>query len=305
MRILIVGAGATGGLFGVKLAQAGADVTFLVRPGRKQQLTDRGLRLLSGPDETVVKPVLLDADEVRESGKPFDLVLLTVKNPALDSALTDLEPAVGPDTLVLPVLNGVRHIDVLRDRFGAQRVVAAAARVVTSLTDDGDIRQLAPTAELQIGALPGADLDLAPVRDALAVEGIQVTVEDDIESALWAKWAFIASVGAVTTLGGGTVGDVAQVPGGTDVSEALLDEIGSVFAAAGHPLPDPFRKSLSAQLSDVASGLTSSMYRDLRADRPTEHESILGDLSGVGAPGWVPPPPRPAARVPRRGGAAS
>src|SRR3981189_688255 len=113
MKILIVGAGAVGGYFGARLAQAGRDVTFLVRPSRAQHLRSEGLRVLSPHGDLTLQPTTITAEELHSS---FDIVFLSVKAQALDQAMKDMAPAVGPDTMIYPVLNGMRHIETLTHR---------------------------------------------------------------------------------------------------------------------------------------------------------------------------------------------
>lgn len=152
MKILVVGAGATGGYFGALLARAGQDVTFLVRPARAAVLRERGLRVVGRDEEWVLTPRLVTADELTG---PYDLVLLSVKSTGLDRAVEDIAPAVGPDTAVVPLLNGLAHIDALNTRFGAAAVLGGVAKVVTALDDSGDIRRLAPLAHLAFGEQDG------------------------------------------------------------------------------------------------------------------------------------------------------
>lgn len=141
MRILVVGAGATGGYFGALLARAGQDVTFLVRPARAEALRERGLRIVGRDEAWVLTPRLVTADVL---DGPYDLVLLSVKSTGLDGAIEDIAPAVGPDTVVVPLLNGLAHMDALNARFGSASVLGGVAKVVTTLDDAGDIRRLAP-----------------------------------------------------------------------------------------------------------------------------------------------------------------
>lgn len=148
MKILVVGAGATGGYFGARLAQAGRDVTFLVRPRRAAVLRERGLRIIGLGEEETLTPRLVTADEL---GGPYDLVLLSVKATALDRALDDIAPAVGPGTAIVPLLNGMAHLAQLNDRFGEKSVLGGVARVITTLNAEGDIVRLAPVAGLTIG----------------------------------------------------------------------------------------------------------------------------------------------------------
>ena len=145
MRLLIVGAGATGGYFGARLVAAGRDVTFLVRGGRAQQLRRDGLRIKSPHGDLSLRPKLLTAAEIRA---PFDAVLVTVKAYALDAAIADFAQAVGADTMIVPILNGMKHIDDLVQRFGARAVVGGVAKVATTIDDEGGIVQLADFQEL-------------------------------------------------------------------------------------------------------------------------------------------------------------
>ncbi len=274
--ILVVGAGATGGFFGALLAKRGRDVTFLVRPPRAAALRQHGLRVTGqGHDD------LIDAKVVtsRDLAAPFELILLSVKATGLAEALDDLAPAVGPDTAVVPFLNGLDHMRALNGRFGRQRVLGGVVAVATTLAADGTIVQLAPGASLTIGEQDGPlTARMEGIAALLSGAGFTFDVTSDIVAAMWRKWVFIASIGALTCLFGGTIGEVAAAPGGSEVGPAILREAASVAAAAGHPLPRPDRNALIRLLTDPGSAMTSSLYRDLQAGRGTEVEQILGDL---------------------------
>ncbi|MEV4428802.1 ketopantoate reductase family protein [Streptomyces sp. R-07] len=277
MKILVVGAGATGGYFGALLARAGEDVTFLVRPARAAALRERGLRVVGGNEEWTVEPRLVTADGLRE---PYDLVLLSVKSTGLDRAVEDVAPAVGPDTAVIPLLNGIAHIDALNARFGAPAVLGGVAKVVTTLDDSGDIRQLFPLAHLTFGEQDGTvSARVERIRKVLDGAGIDALVPADVLTAMWHKWVFITTFGAVTSLMRGTVGEVYDAPGGAALGPALLDEAAAVAAAAGHPVPEEERAGTLAVVSASGSPMVPSLYRDLTAGRPTEVEHLFGDLT--------------------------
>ena len=274
--ILVVGAGATGGFFGALLAKRGRDVTFLVRPPRAAALRQHGLRVTGQGHDDVIDAKVVTA---RDLAGPFDLVLLSVKATGLAEALDDLAPAVGPDTAVVPFLNGLDHMRVLNERFGPQRVLGGVVVVATTLAADGTIVQLAPGASLTIGEQDGPPTARTEgIAALLSGAGFTFDVTSDIVSAMWRKWVFIASIGALTCLFRGTIGEVAAAPGGSEVGPAILGEAASVAAAAGHPLPPPDRDALIRLLTDPGSPMTSSLYRDLQAGRGTEVEQILGDL---------------------------
>jgi 2-dehydropantoate 2-reductase len=277
MRILVAGAGATGGFFGARLARAGRDVTFLVRPGRADLLRERGLRVIGLDDSETISPRLVTAPEIRDA---YDVVLLAVKATALATMIDELAPAVGPNTVILPFLNGLAHLDVLNERFGEKAVLGGVVYVATTVNDDGDIVQLAPMASVSLGEQDGSMSErVRGVAASLGEAGFDVDVRADIMAAMWHKWVFIATAGALTCLMRGTVGDIAAVPGGRGLAEAILAEAAAVAAAAGFPVPDGELAATRATMTEAGSSFASSMYRDVEAGRRTEVEQILGDLT--------------------------
>lgn len=297
-RILVVGAGATGGFFGARLAQHGRDVTFLVRPARAAALRRDGLRV-TGPDGTDV--IAAQTVTAADLSRVFDVVLLSVKAAALGKALDDLAPAAGPDTVIVPFLNGLAHLAVLNERFGPRRVLGAAVRVIATLDADGTVVQLAPQASITVGAQDGTPPARAQeVAGLLSGAEFAVQAVPDIIGAMWSKWVFIASLGALTCLARGTVGEVAAVPGGTGLALAILDEAAAVASAAGHPLPAAERDTAAGFLTRAGSPATASMYRDLQAGRRTEVQHVFGDLTGRARALGVPVPLLDAATVTMR-----
>ena len=300
MSILIVGAGATGGYYGGRLAQAGRDVTFLVRERRAAELRERGLRIVSPGGTEVIKPkVVTAAGLAGRSGtaSPAATVLVTVKAAGLEAASGEMAPAVGPDTTVVPVLNGMRHMDILNAAFGTDRVLGGVAVIATQLDGNGDIAVLNPDASLTIGT---QDRQRTPAveraHQLLNGAGFLVSISDDILADMWAKWAFIASVGAATCLLGGTAGEIVAA-GGDAVARAIVEEAGLITAASGYPTPDAALKRTQAMLTAPGSPFASSMYRDLRQDRPVEVDTILGDLLERGRRAGVRTPLLEAAAV--------
>ncbi|MFF4896004.1 ketopantoate reductase family protein [Streptomyces sp. NPDC001068] len=276
MRILVVGAGATGGYFGARLVQAGRDVTFLVRPRRADRMAERGLRVTGLGERTVLRPRVIGVEDI---DGPYDLVLLAVKATGLDQAVADVARAVGPDTLIVPFLNGLRHIDTLAARFGDGALLGGVAKVATALDAQGDIVRLADAQDLRYGARRGtAPARLAEVHRVLSDAGFPTGLSADIDTEMWSKWIFIASVGAVTCLMRGSVGEVVAVPGGAEFAGAVVEECASVAAAAGHPAPDPALRQTLASVTQEGSPLTSSLYRDVTQGFSAEVEQVFGDL---------------------------
>jgi 2-dehydropantoate 2-reductase len=287
VRLLVVGAGSVGGYFGARLAAAGRDVTFLVRPRRAAQIAD-GITIRTRNEDTVTPVKTLLAGEKSD---PFDAILLAVKAYQLEGAIDEIRAHVGADTIILPVLNGMKHMDALRARFGAERVIGGFAQIVTSLDEQGRIVDQGAFHDLVYGEWDGARTSrIAALDRQLSGAGFNARLSIEVEREMWEKWAFLSSMAAITCLMAGDIGQVARTAGGRDWVRELFAEVLQVMAAAGQPLSEGFRSRTLALLTDRNSTLTSSMFRDMRAARPVEAEQIIGDLiSRAGASG-VPTP---------------
>ncbi len=288
MRLLVVGAGATGGYFGGRLAHAGRDVTFLVRPRRAAELQAKGLRAASPHGGFELAPKIVSAGAIPAH---FDAILLTVKAYALEAALEDLAPAVGPDTMILPVLNGMRHMDVIAQRFGPHALAGCVCRIPAQLGEEGQIVHLGTFHSLDYGELDGARSERIEQLDAFMQNaGFDARLSAAILQDMWEKWAMLASLAGVTCLMRGSVGEVVAAPGGSDFVNRLLDEIAVIAAAAGHAPREAFLAKTRAQLTEPSSAFTASMYRDMQTGAPVEADEIVGDLlvrarqAGVPAP---------------------
>src|SRR6266513_2260701 len=226
LRILIVGAGAVGGYFGGRLAQAGRDVTFLVRRSRAKQLSQDGLRIITPHGNAVLSPKLISADKI---DAPYDIIFLSVKAYALKAAMNDFAAAVGPETMIFPVLNGMRHIDLLTKRFGDHAVIGGVCLVASKIDDEGRIVQLADFQQLVYGERNGDTTPRLQTLDAaLQGAGFDARLSTDIMQEMWEKWIQLASLGAITCLMRGTIGEIADAPGGADLSLNVLDESAAV-----------------------------------------------------------------------------
>lgn len=283
MRILVVGAGAVGGLFGGLLAANGRDVTFLVRPARAEALNGQGLQLIGTPggpqDEVRTVPVAaLTADDL-PAAEPFDIVLLAVKAYGLDRAADDIAPAMDRGAAVLPVLNGMRHLDVLADRFGADPLIGGFAFVSAYLDEHGRIRTGPVPAGLTYGELDGSITDrISRFHAAVDGCGFQATLTSTIRADLWAKWVFLAAFAGLNVLTGGSIGEAVRAPGGRETAAALLAESAAVAQAGGHrPTPEKLSRDLSI-LTAAESDNRASMDKDRLAGRPVEGEAIIGDM---------------------------
>jgi 2-dehydropantoate 2-reductase len=275
MRVLIVGAGAVGGFLAARLADGGDEVAVLVRHSRADRLRREGLRLVEGSTTRTSHPRVLTKQDLTPE---FDLVVFAVKSDAIDQGIDDAAPAVAPSTSVLPFLNGIRHIDPLVSRFGTA-VLGGVLRIQTDLDEHGAIRVLAPTFEVEIGELASPSGErVEEIASRFRAAGAEVTIPADILDAMWEKWVFIASIGAVTSLMRAPIGEIVAAPGGAAFARAVLSEAAATAAAEHHPISSTSLDATDQALTSPGSPMTSSLSRDLLAGRPTEGEPVLGDL---------------------------
>jgi 2-dehydropantoate 2-reductase len=276
MRILVVGAGAIGGYFGGRLLQAGRDVTFLVRPRRAAQLAKTGLAIRSpAGDVTLPDPPLVPADAIRA---PYDLILLSCKAYDLAGAADSFAPAVGPDTAILPLLNGIAHLDYLQKRFGAEKVLGGQCVVSLTLDPEGRIIHLLPPHSLSFGEMDGTTSARAKaIAASFTGAKFDSTLSNAILQEMWEKWVFIAATAASTCLMRATVGDIIAAGAG-DITHRLFDECAAIAAANGFEPRDASRTRSLAMLTAPGSPLSASMLRDIERGAPIEADHIVGDL---------------------------
>ncbi len=279
MRILVLGAGATGGYFGGRLAQAGADVTFLVRPARAALLRERGLRIRSPLGDGDVTVALATADTL-ESLPAFDLVVLGCKAYDLDSAMDAVAPAIGPRTAILPILNGLLHYDALDARFGHERVLGGLCFISATLGADGEVVHIGGPASITFG-LRECNTDagvLARLAAAFGAAGVDHLYAADIARAQWIKFSCLAARAAGTCLMRGSVGAIVASEGGEAFMAALHEECLAVAAAEGQPVPEAEVRTARGHLTRTGSPVTASMLRDLQAGLRVEALQIVGDM---------------------------
>src|SRR5215212_6085475 len=276
MRILVVGAGAVGGYFGGCLLRAGRDVRFLVRARRAEQLHREGLRIVSpNGDFTLSAPTLL-ADAVTA---PFDVVLLALKSYSLDEAVNQFAPAIGPSTSILPVINGMAHIDSLSARFGADRVLGGTALISATLDSDGRVIHLFPDEpEMVFGDLAGGLSERsAALSAAFDVTGFKGRASEMIMQDMWEKWTILGTNAAITCLMRASIGDIIAAAGGNAILR-VFHECSSVAEAAGFKPRPAFAEYCTNMFTQAGSPMKASMLRDIERGAPTEGEHVLGDL---------------------------
>lgn len=279
VRVLVLGAGATGGVFGARLLEAGAEVAFVVRPARAEPLLRRGLTV-AFPEGVFQRRV--EVRTIAEIDARYDVILLSCKAYDLESAVEAIGNGVGGETIVLPLLNGVAHFELLDCAFGRERVAGGTCHLSCTLEPDGTVRQLSPGARIAVGPRLGVPSSRATVLTSLAALFAQTPIQSkycaNVMQEIWEKFAFIATLASATCLMRAAVGDIVRTRAGSRLVSDLFDTYCATACAAGYPVRrEPYEDYLRT-LTDPSSRLTSSMLRDLEGGKRTEAEHIVGDM---------------------------
>ena len=276
MRVLVLGAGAVGGYFGGRLTEAGRDVTFLVRGARAAALAERGLSVTSALGDFTVPVKVTTADAI--PGR-YDLVLLTAKHYDLEAAIAAIRPAVGSDTVVLPLLNGLVHLDALERAFGSGCVLGGVAYVGAVLLSDGSIRHVNRLSGIAFGERSGGVSERARAIEALfAGTPVSAPANDNILQEMWEKFVMMGAMAGMNCLMRGNIGEIIATEDGDALMRAALTECQKVAEAAGYPPRPQARDRVTAMLTERGSVNSASMRQDLEAGRRTEADAILGDM---------------------------
>jgi 2-dehydropantoate 2-reductase len=286
VRILVLGAGAVGGYFGGRLAEAGGDVTFLVRERRAAELAAHGLVIASPCGDASLR-----VRTIAVATSPYDLVLLCCKAYDLAGALDSIAPAVGDGSAVLPLLNGLRHLDLLDARFGAARVLGGLCAIPATLGAEGRIEHLGTFHRMTFGERNGRRSERVDTFAALAARAkFDSAASDEILLEMWEKWVLLAALAGMTCLMRAPVGAIVATREGEALTNELLGECSAVAAASGYAPREKALEQSRATLTARGSSFTASMLRDIERGGRTEGQHILGDLLqrarslGVAAP---------------------
>jgi 2-dehydropantoate 2-reductase len=299
MNVVVIGAGAVGGYFGGRLAQAGADVSFYVRDKRFKQLRERGLQVRSTHGDFTLNPHLVtEMSELPDA----DIVLLTVKGYHLPGTFPVLDALVARGAVVLPLLNGVNHIDTLVQRYEAAHVLGGACYIESTLTDDGDIAHTSPMHDIVFGALPDDSVHgsggpgramLEQLQNAFVAANVNSTLSADVLADMWQKYVFLTSFSAVTAAVRGPIGKVLQDEIARNLLIQLVKEVEAIARAKGVGLADDLVNQIVQRLYHVSPSMTSSLHRDLEKGMPLELDELqgaavhMGRQVGVDTPGFA------------------
>lgn len=293
MKIAVYGTGSVGGYFGGKLAQAGEDVTFIARGAHLDAIRRNGLRIESIKGDFTIQPAAATQDP--SAVGPVDVVIVGVKTWQVPEAAVAMRPLVGPDTLVVPLQNGVDATEQLAGVLDASRprphVIGGLCRIVSMVVGPGVIRHAGMEPYIAFNRLDGrVDERVKLLEAAFARAGVNVEVPSDVTAALWSKFVFIASfsgVGAVTRV---TAGVLRSIPETRALLEAAAAEIMEVGSARGVSLPADVVPRTLAMVDALPENGTASMQRDIMSGRPSELEAQNGAVVRLGSEAGVETP---------------
>jgi 2-dehydropantoate 2-reductase len=274
LKLLILGAGGIGGYFGARLVEAGVDTTFLVRPRRREQLARDGLVVQSPLGDFKVDAKTVLAEEVKPA---YDFVLFTCKAYDLDSAMAAIAPAMQGRAAVVPMLNGISHLERLDARFGREHVMGGTCQINATLRKDGTVVHGDPLQKMIYGERDRSKSQRAlAFHETISKTKVDATLSEDIEQDLWEKIVFLSALAAATTLFRGNVREIMSAPGGREAMERVLAANIAIAKAEGHAPRDLAIDRARQRLTDPDGLWSASMLRDLEGGGQVEADHIVG-----------------------------
>lgn len=281
MKILVVGAGAVGGYFGGRLLEKGEDVTFLVREKRKKQLEETGLVVKSVHGDVVLQPSLLTSGQQVEA---YDVILLSMKAYHLEAAVEDFKPYVGPGTMIVPLLNGISHVEKLVTAFDEKNVLGGLCFVESTLDAEGSIVQTSGIHDLVFGERTGEQTErVLKLAEVFGGTKSNFVLSENINRDMWHKYLFIATLAGVTTLFRSPIGPIREESLGAATIKDTLHEVAAVMHSVHAPIAENIVELNWDKLHSIEAGMKSSMQRDMEKGLPVEADHFFGYLLGLAA----------------------
>ncbi|MCS0669859.1 ketopantoate reductase family protein [Cytobacillus firmus] len=277
MRILVVGAGAIGGYFGGRLLEKGEDVTFLVREKRKQQLEKYGLLAESvHGDMEYPEPKTIQAGEEADA---FDVILLSTKAYHLEGAIKDIRPFTGDSTLILPLLNGIAHMDELTAAFGEANVLGGLCFIETTLGENGKVIQTSPVHDFVFGERSGEKTErILKLQEAFSGTKANFRLSENIEQEMWHKYLFISTLSGVTSLFRSPIGPIRDQAFGLNTVKIVLKEASAIMRGLDAPLADGIEDAQVQKIKEMGYEMKSSLQRDMEKQQAIEADHFFGYL---------------------------
>jgi 2-dehydropantoate 2-reductase len=289
MRVAIFGAGGVGAYFGARLAEADAELNVVARGAHLDAIRADGLRVDSVLGDMHVRPAIA-SDDPADIG-PVDVVLLGVKTWQVPEVAPALVPLLGPETIVVPLQNGVETVEQLAPVVGGEHVVGGVCGGFCFIVGPGHVRHIGGTTFIKFGRLDGRrSRRVGALRDAFVRAGVDVEVPDDIRVALWEKFLLVVSFGGLGAVTRAPIGVLVKEPGTRELLMRGMREIEAVGRALGVALPGGVVERALAVLDSVTPSGTSSLQRDVAAGKRSELDEWTGAVVRLGRRAGVPTP---------------
>lgn len=289
MKFAILGAGAVGGYFGARLAEAGEDVSFMARGAHLEAIRSTGLRIESENGDAHIHPAQV-SDDPAEVG-PVDYVLFAVKLFQTEETAEFAKPLVGPNTTLVALQNGVECANVLSAVHGKEKVLNGTSYIAAVIAEPGLIRQTGTFASFAFGEQDGTMSDRGQrLKEAADKAGLNPTYSSNVESLVWMKFLLIATMSSITTSTRKPIGELRDDPDIRPVIVASLEESIAVGRAMGVDLPEDAMEQQLKRIADFPGAMVASMYHDLHANKPTELEWMSGAVRRFGKKCGIPTP---------------
>lgn len=276
MKILILGAGAVGGYFGGRLIEKGEDVTFLVREKRQQQLREHGLQIRSPHGDISVRPktILATADD-----DPFDVVLLATKAYHLADGLKSIEPFVREYTMIIPLLNGIEHMEEIRGFFSPAQVLGGLCFIESTLDENGTIIQSSAIHDLVFGEWNGKKTErVERLEEVFSETRANFHLSENIQQDMWHKYLFISTLAGITSLMRSSIGPIRDTMEGRTYIQQLFEEIRLTMEEHGAPIAEGIVEKQMDLVEKQAPTMKSSMLRDIEKNGEIEADHLHGYL---------------------------
>ena len=290
MRVVVIGAGAMGGLLGARLAASGHDVLLYDVWREHVAAIQRDGLLVEELDGTLVRYQARATDQPPLAIGMADLVLLQVKAYDTQVALTPFAGKLRPETFVLSLQNGLGNLEqVQRALPGHERVLLGTTAHASMVTRPGRLRHAGRGPNV-IGDPAGARFDLTPIATAMSGAGFETVIATDVLAKVWTKLAANVAINPLCALTGSLIGAILDDPDLLSLSEAAVREFDAVREAAGVARVEPDYVAYSRHIMELTRRNPASMLQDIRAGRRTEIDAINGAVARLGDELGVPTP---------------
>lgn len=289
MKVLVVGAGAVGGYFGARLVEKGVDVTFLVREARQKKLNEEGLIVQSIHGNIhIQKPkTILSSD----SSNHYDIILISTKAYHFMKAIDDIKSFTSNETVIIPMLNGIKHLDTLKKEFDINQIVGGLCFIESTVDLEGRIIQSSPTHEFVFGELSEADTERI-IKIAELFSGTKATIRksNKVLTDMWHKYMYISGFSGITSLFRSSIGPILESEYGLEIIEKLYAEIGAIMRAANAPIAHNIEQIQLNLVKKMDYTMKSSLQRDMEKMQQIEGNHLHGYLLQLAKEHQIPAP---------------